>query len=507
MERRGFLKVCGAAGASLLFGGCGDDGPMGAPDGGTLEPPDPVDFLVPPLYEGELVEGTRVFRLNLQAGTVEWVEGFPTATYGVNGPYLGPTLRFRKGERVRLEVINALGETTTMHWHGMELPAASDGGPYQPIAPGATWVSEYEVVQRAMTAWYHPHPMHETARHVYMGMAGMILVEDPAQDIALPSTYGVDDLPLVIQDRRLFADGTHPYSPGNAPAMHDRMAGMRGTTMLVNGVRQLRGGVPRGLVRLRLLNGSNARIYNLGFADGRSFEHIASDGGLLDAPVTTDRVLLAPGERAEILVDFGGDAEGATVALASYSGEVFGDLFQGNMGANLSDELDRSTFEIMTFQVGEPPATTISPPASFEPIARMVEDDAVRTRTIALSMTGPTLAINGATMMDLDEVPDEINFRIPLGSIELWEITNSSTMAHPLHIHNRHFQVLDIDGEPPAATLAGWKDTVNVGPDQVVRVLVEFEGTSDPDNPYMFHCHILEHEDMGMMGQFYLVAD
>jgi blue copper oxidase len=510
-QRRRFLQIC-AAGASLLpLAACGDGTeiqppPEEAAGGGGGAPPNPDEsFPVPPLDEGELVDGVRVFRLKLQQGSMEWVEGVPTATYGVNGPCLGPTLRFHKGERVRLEVTNELGEVSTLHWHGMEVPAAADGGPYQTVAPGATWISEYDVIQRAFTAWYHPHPMHQTARHVYMGMAGMIFVEDPAQAIDLPSTYGVDDIPLVIQDRRFAADGTHPYSPGNAPTMHDRMAGLRGSTMLVNGLRDLKGTVPSGLVRLRLLNGSNARIYNLGFADGRSFQHIASDGGLLEAPVTTTRVLLAPGERAEILVDFGGDAQGATVALASYSGEVFTKLFQGNMGANLADELDQTTFEIMTFEVGAPPAATHTPPQSFEPIARMVEADAGLTRTIALAMVGGTVTINGEAMMDLGAVPAAIDFQIPEGSIELWELTNSSGMAHPIHLHNRHFQVLDIGGQPPPGELAGWKDTVIVGPGQLVRILVEFKGTVDPDHPYMFHCHILEHEDMGMMGQFVLV--
>jgi blue copper oxidase len=538
VARRHFLRLCSSLGVSLLpLGGCRRDdrddqgsgesddtsnedasstqgtddtrGTGATDDGGSTGdtgddvPPGP--FPVPPLDDGEVIDGVRVFRLKLQQGQVEWIEGNPTATYGVNGPVLGPTLRFRKGERVRVEVTNDLDEASTLHWHGLELPARSDGGPYQLIEPGETWISEYDVVQRAMTAWYHPHPMHMTARHVYMGMAGFIYLEDPAQDVELPSTYGVDDLPLVIQDRRFFANGTHPYSPGNTPVMHDRMAGLRGDVMLVNGLRQPTGVVPRGLVRLRLLNGSNARIYNIGFGDDRSFQQIASDGGLLAAPKTTSRVLLAPGERAEILVDFGSDETGTEIALQSYSDEVFSTVFQGNMGNNLADDLDRTTFEIMTFEIGEPPAQTITPPAAFAPIEAMLEADAVRTRTLALSMGGGTVAINGVQMTHLEPVPDEISFDIPAGSIELWELIGSTGMAHPVHIHNRHFQSLDIDGQPPPPELAGWKDTVVVGPQQLVRILVSFEGNVDPDHPYMFHCHILEHEDLGMMGRFFII--
>ena len=497
------LSACGnnasKGGGVDAAAGSGDASPGG--DGGTTGDAMPV----PPMLDGDLSGNTRTFKLDLQQGAVEWIPGNPTSTFGVNGAYLGPTLHFRRGERVRIEVTNNLTETTTLHWHGMEAPAQSDGGPYQPIAPGATWVSEYDVIQRSMMAWYHPHQMRETGRQVYMGMAGLIYVDDPADTFDLPSTYGVDDVPLVVQDRRFAPDGTHPYSAGSSIAMHDRMSGMRGDTILVNGAITPTHEVARGLVRFRILNGSNARNYNLGFADGRSFRHIGSDGGLLPAPIDTTRVLLGPAERADILVDFGSDQTGAEVGLRSYSGEVFDALFSGNMGANLSDSLDRTTFDVMTFVVGAPPADTVTPPATFDAIARMTETDAVRTRPIAFSMSGGAVFINSVRMLDMNSVPADISFSIPTGDIELWNVTNSSGMAHPLHLHNRHFQVLDIDGGAPPAHLAGWKDTVLVGPGKVVRLLVEFAGTADPAFPYMFHCHILEHEDAGMMGQFYIV--
>jgi len=501
LSRRAFLQACGAGGAALalptLLGACGTDPGVTIPGGDPLP--------MPPLDDGELIAGVRVFRLDLQAGTVDFGAGAPTATYGINGAYLGPTLRFRRGERVRLEVTNSLAEPSTLHWHGMHVPAASDGGPYVMVAPGATWVTEYEVTQRPMTAWYHPHPMHQTARQVYMGLAGVIYVDEPTPPADLPSTYGVDDLPLVIQDRRFFADGTHPYSGGATVAMHDMMAGLKGQTMLVNGAVQPRGVIARGLVRLRLLNGSNARTYHLGFADGRSFQLIASDGGLLAAPVTTARVLLAPGERAELLVDFSADPTGAAVALQSFSGEVFGALFTGQMGANLADALDRATFDLATFEVGAPLPTAIVPPPAFAPIGRLAEADAARTRALTLGMAMGAVTINGTQMTDLIAVPAAISFDIPVGDVELWTVTNTSGMPHPLHVHHRQFQVLDVDGAPPPAALAGWKDTVLVGPGQVVRLLLTFAGVADRDVPYMFHCHVLEHEDHGMMGRFFLI--
>jgi len=494
-DRRQFLRICGVGAAGLL--GCGPSDAPGDPAGPS------GDFVVPPLDEGELVGGVRVFRLRLQTGTVEWVPGAPTETFGANGDLLGPTLRLVRGEPVRIEVENGLAVTTTLHWHGLQVPARADGGPYQTIAPGARWTSDFDVVQRAMTAWYHPHPMHETARHVYMGLAGMIVVDDPALATELPHTYGVDDLPIIIQDRRLSADGTHPYSPGKTPGMHDMMSGLRGETLLVNGRITPHAVVPRGLVRLRVLNGSNARIYHLGFADDRTFLHVGSDGGLLSAPVETRRVLVAPGERVELLVDF---ADARPVELRSYSGEVFDSLYTGMMGANLTDALDRGTFPIMTFEPGTDAAPVATAPAAFDPVVREPESEAVRTRPISMAMQMGGFTLNGARMTDLANVPAALDLRIKAGEVEVWSVANTSGVAHPLHVHNRHFQILDIDGQPPPPELAGWKDTTIIRPGRVVRLLVRFEGTPDTERPYLFHCHILEHEDMGMMGRFFLVA-
>lgn len=509
LPRRSILKLAGATGAFLLapisWTACGGKNSTDGDAFGDGGPPAGDMLPVPPMLEGEVVDGVRVFKINLQAGTVEWVPGNPTKTFGVNGPVLGPTLHLRTGESVRIEVTNSLDEISTLHWHGMELPARSDGGPYQPIAPGATWISEFDVVGRPMMAWYHPHQMHQTARQVYMGMAGLLYVDAPTQTYDLPSTYGVDDVPLVIQDRRFAADGTHPYSAGDSLAMHDRMAGLKGDTMLVNGVIEPSYRIQRGLVRFRILNGSNARNYNLGFSDNRSFQHIGNEGGLFEAPILATRVLLGPAERAEILVDFGDDATDSSVLLQSYSGETFSELFAGNMGGNLADTLDRETFALMTFEVGAEPSSEASPPASFAAIERMLESDAVRTRSIVLSMAQGTVLINGERMLSMDAVPSEINFNIPAGESEVWEVSNTSGMAHPLHLHNRHFQILDIDGQAPPQELASWKDTVLVKPGQKIRLLVSFRGTADSEFPYMFHCHILEHEDAGMMGQFFIV--
>jgi FtsP/CotA-like multicopper oxidase with cupredoxin domain len=462
-------------------------------------------LIIPPLLEGTLSGGVRVFELEAKAASVEWIAGNPTPTYGVNGSFLGPTLRFRRGETVRIEVTNALDECTTLHWHGLALPARADGGPYQPIAPGSTRASEYEIAQRSVMAWYHSHQMHSTERQVYMGLAGLIYLDDPEEAYDLPSTYGVDDIPLVIQDRRFAADGTHPYLNGATPAMFDRMAGLKGTTMLVNGAIEPIFDVPKGLVRFRILNGSNARIYNIGFSDNRSFRFIGGDGGLFEKPISTNRVMLGPAERAEILVDFADDDEFTEIGLRSYSEEVRDRLFTGTMGAMFADALDESTFDVMSFRVCGAPSMSTSPPDAFAAIERLPEANAARTRTLSLSMSMMAHRINGQIMETMDNVPEEINFRIPAGDLEIWEIENTAGVAHPIHVRNRHFQVLSIDGAAPPEYLAGWKDTVLVEPGQTMRLILDFSGSADPDSPYMFHCHILEHEDSGMMGQFYIV--
>ena len=338
-----------------------------------------------------------------------------------------------------------------------------------------------------------------------MGLAGLLYVDDPADPPDLPSTYAVDDIPLVIQDRRFAADGRHPYSDGGSPSMHDQMAGLKGESMLVNGTIEPQFSVRHGLIRFRILNGSNARNYNLGFSDNRTFQHIGGDGGLFEKPLAATRVLLGPAERAEILVDFGSDGVGDELVLRSYSEEVVDRMFSGPMAGNFADNLDRATFSIMSFRVCEALPTPVVPPSSFDPIERLSESDAARTRSIAMSMAQGAFLINGEQMTQLGDVPDALNYRIPAGDVELWVVTNTSGMAHPLHVHNRHFQVLDINGQPPPPYLAGWKDTVLVEPGQTYRLLLEFVGIPDEHFPYMFHCHILEHEDQGMMGQFYIV--
>jgi blue copper oxidase len=223
-----------------------------------------------------------------------------TSTYGINGPYLGPAIRVRRGEKVVAQVTNSLPENTTMHWHGLIIPGANDGGPHQVIAPGKRWQTELAIDQPAATLWFHPHYYPSTAQEVIKGLAGLLIVDDEeVARLPLPTRWGVDDIPLVIQDRRFTPDGQF-FDRMNIVAI---TFGYIGDTMLVNVAIYPEARTARGWLRFRILNGSNARSYTLAASDNRSLYVIASDGGLLESPVELKELLVHAGERFEVMVD------------------------------------------------------------------------------------------------------------------------------------------------------------------------------------------------------------
>lgn len=400
---------------------------------------------------------------------------------GYNGASLGPTLRARQGELVRVEVRNDLAETTTLHWHGMHLPAAMDGGPHTPIAAGRTRTAEWQLRQPAATLWYHPHPHGQTEAQVLNGLAGLFIVDDDASlRSGLPSEYGVDDLPLILQDRFLDATGRIVRVEG------DNALGTIGGTLLANGVSGTHVEVTAALLRLRLLNGCSGRFLDLRFADGRPFTLVGTDGGLLGDPVELDRLLLSPGERAEILVRF---RPGDRTVLRTERPQLPGTAVGG---------ADLTPGDFVEFRA----AGSLRPSAPWRlPTERRTVPSAAqaaRTRSFELRMP----FINGRPM-DLNRIDAVVR----LGDTEVWEVTSSDVMAHNFHVHDVQFRVLDIDGAAPPAELAGWKDTVPVLPGQGLRLIMRFEDYADDRVPYMVHCHLLRHEDAGMMGQFLVTAD
>jgi FtsP/CotA-like multicopper oxidase with cupredoxin domain len=442
------------------------------------------ELQIPPLAEPTVDEpGRKVFDLGLQEGTAELLPGKPAETWGINGPHLGPTLRAERDDQVTVNVDNALPEATTIHWHGMHLPAEADGGPHQMIEPGERWSPSWTIDQPAASLWYHPHLMGETEDHVYRGLAGMFLLDDPeASALSLPSEYGVDDIPLIVQDKRLDDDGSLDFSQSVISPI-----GRLGDEILVNGTHDPYVEVADRLVRLRLLNASTARIYDIGFADGREFDLIGTDGGLLEAPQRISRVLLSVGERAEIVVEL---EAGEEAVLRSFEPDLGTNAFEGRFAG--ADD----SFGLLELRADETLDDSPDLPAKLAAQEGPHESEASGERRFELGNRD----INGV-QMDMARI-DQV---VEVGAREVWEVENTSGTPHNFHVHDVRFRVIDYAGEPPPAHLSGLKDTVYVPPGETVRFVTAFEDYADRSVPYMFHCHILEHEDRGMMGQFLVV--
>ena len=365
---------------------------------------------IPPVLSPPVRDGIRTFNLNIQAGQVAFEPGRPAQTLGINGPYLGPTLRASQGDTVAFNVLNSMADSTTLHWHGMHLPPTMDGSPHQAIAPGAMWLPQWTIRQQAATLWYHSHLMGQTRAQVRRGLASMFILDDdnPAQ-VALPHTYGVDDIPLMFQE----------YVLG-------------GGQTLVNGALTPVFATDQSRLRLRLLNASDEQIYTFGFAGNLAFDQVASDGGLLNAPVRLTRLTLGPAERAEVVVDL----SGGPVALQRFGGNVGGGGRGNGGGGGVGANAAAAT--LVTIQ--------------------------------------PSLA---TAVANVPALPAELN---TIGRMDPATVSVTRQMV------------------------LGRKDTVQVRPGEIVPLLMRFTDFADADTPYMYHCHILQHEDQGMMGQFIVVS-
>lgn len=478
------LLIIGTVATLLLCGGAVAFG-VWLWDRMALSTADKIEFVnplaVPPLAESRLdADGRRVFDLTARPGHHDFGAG-PVATWGFNGDYLGPTLRAARGEQVVVNVHNELPEVTSVHWHGMHVPAEMDGGPHQPVPPGGSWTATWLVDQPAATLWYHPHPHGATEPHIYRGLAGVFLIDDEATaDLPLPREYGVDDFPVVVQDKRFTDDGrlNDRHSLGGA--------GILGDTVVVNGTLAPYLEVTTQLVRLRLLNGSTARSYDFGFTDDREFALIGTDAGLREQPLRTSRIMLSPGERAEIVV---GMRPGERVVLRSTPPDLGGGAMDRMSGG-------ADTLDILQLRAAERLAAS---PALPEQLVEVPTPDPAggQAREFQLS----NREINGRKM-DMSR----IDFAAPAGSTEVWRVINKDGVPHNFHAHGVSFQVRSVDGAPPPAYLRGWKDTVYLRPHVTHELVVPLPDYRDPDTPYMYHCHLVAHEDQGMMGQFVLVG-
>ena len=444
---------------------------------------------IPPAVTGP------TFDLRLAPASKQLFDGAATATYGYNGAdFWGPTLIMNKGDTVVLNVTNELDEITTTHWHGFHIPPEMDGGPHQTIAAGATWSPTFEVMNDASTYWYHPH-MHETTwKQMNLGAGGLIIVQDDVEGaLALPRAYGVDDIPLVLTSRKFGADNAIDTT------------GIYGDVMLTNGTRDAEVSLPAQLVRFRLLNAEIERVYDLGFDDDRTFHVIGTDGGLVNEPVPVTRLLLAPGERYEIVVDLGVDPVGHELSMQAFNGgQPFG--FPGgepNQDGTFGSLLNDTTFDVLHIVVGAATADAVtSLPATLAANVYWTAADASGERTIEINDDGPGTPFRFG---DHGYEMDTIDQRVTLDATERWTIVNGHTFSHSFHIHDVQFSVVSRSTGAVPAYEQGWKDTVYVFKDETVSFVARFADFASTEHPFMYHCHMSNHEDEGLMGQFLVV--
>ncbi|MEO0444071.1 MAG: multicopper oxidase domain-containing protein [Pseudomonadota bacterium] len=462
----------------------------------------------------KLIDGTQGEPIDLTIRKGQWSfrPGLVTPTLGISQDYLAPTIRTRKNSELNLHYQNTLSENVAIHGHGLHVPGEVDGGPQLEMVPGAKWQPTLSIVQPAATCWYHSHTHGRTGYQVYHGLAGLMIIDDDLSDsLPLPRRYGIDDLPIIIQDRTFDAQGRLVYSLNDAGE-----DGWYGETVVINGAIEPIANVPAGKVRLRLLNGANARFYIVAFADNRTFYKIASDGGLLEAPVPLTTMEMSPGERCEIIVDL---SDGNSAELLTLFEDEF-DEEEAGIVSNLLDLIGPSKKALplpsLTLKVdGSLPAYNAPLPEKLATIIRPKPQQITRTRDFILDMSHAgghghsahaghgamshadmTMTINGA-VMDMSV----INEKVKQGVWERWRI-RSNQGAHPFHMHGCSFLIEQMEGATAPLDQQGWKDTVVLDDDDWSEVVVRFDHLATEKYPYMYHCHILEHEDLGMMGQF-----
>lgn len=371
-----------------------------------------------------------------------------------------------------------------------------DGHPRDVISSG-TYEYQFGLNQRAGTYWYHPHPHHITGEQVYKGLSGFFIIEDD-EEKALNLPEGQYEIPLVIQDRRASDSGEIVFNPTMPEQM---MTGLLGDLILVNGMPSPYQEVEAGIYRLRILNGSNARIYNIAFQDEVPFTVIGTDGGLLPEPIETSDLLMAPGERADILVDFS-TATSSSIQLISKPFEVpSGGGMMGMQNMMGSDGPEQGAgFSLMEFRIeGESQRNPIALPDQLSEANFPEAANADQTRPIQLDMQ----MMAGHTINGRQFEMERVDERVKQGDTEIWEFINNSNVPHPMHVHAVQFKVLERSGNRGLIpTETGWKDTVLVMPGETVRVIMKFDA---PKGLYVFHCHNLEHEDSGMMANMEIV--
>ena len=511
MQRRDFLKYSAALSVASAL-------PLWSRAAFAAEHPVlPIPNLLTP-------DARNQVKLVVQAGKTTFGPHNAT-TWGYNGNLLGPAIQLRKGKALTVNIHNTLNEETTVHWHGLEVPGEVDGGPHGIIKPGGQRTVTFTPEQRAATCWFHPHQHGKTGHQVAMGLAGLVLIEDDeSRLLRLPKQWGIDDVPVIVQDKKFAADGQIDYQLDVMSAA----VGWFGDTLLTNGAIYPQHNAPKGWLRLRLLNGCNARSLNFAASDKRPLYVVASDGGLLAEPVKVTELPMLMGERFEVLVDI---SDGKAFDLMT--------LPVSQMGMAVAPfDKPQPVLRIQPLLVtasGELPDTLTSMPAlpsleglterklqlSMDPMLDMMGMQALMKKYGHQAMAGMDHGqMDHGNMGGMDHSMhgfdfhngNRINgkafdmhmpqFAAAKGRYERWTISGEGDMMlHPFHIHGTQFRILMENGKAPAVHRAGWKDTVRVE-GGVSEVLVKFDHDAPKEYAYMAHCHLLEHEDTGMMLGF-----
>ena len=458
------------------------------------------------------LSGTN-FYLSLNQTNKQFFPGLTTPTFAYNtGNVWGPTLIMNKGDTVQIYLTNNLNQTTTTHWHGFHIPGIMDGGPHEIIPSGSTWTPTFTILNNASTYWYHPHLHPQTQSQLSYGAGGMIIIQDPQESaLALPRTYGVDDLPLALTSRRFTTNGATALFVTNNCAYGDYQ--------LANGTVNAQVTLPQQYVRLRILNAEIERAYNLGFSDNRTFFVIATDGGLVNTPLPVTRVVLAVGERVQILVNLGTNAVGSSLNLMAYNSNASlggagpNGLQHGFPGGEpattgmFGSLLNNANYNLLNIKVGAATTNAITQlPAVLTTNSLWAAKDVTNSRTIQITGGTPP---NGVFTFDNTAFSlNVINHTLNLNAVEQWTIINNSPFSHSFHIHDIQFNL--VSRTSPAGGLnsyesAGWKDTLYTQQNSTNVFITKFDTFASYYNPFMYHCHFSDHEDQGTMGQFLVV--
>lgn len=483
LNRREFIKAAGSAAVGVAIGGIG---------------------ALPRRIDAAAPDADVVFDLNALPTEAGIFDGAPTHVWAyrgrvaaggaahlaeIPGSYLGPVFRVKTGQRVRINYRNDIPASSIVHWHGLHVPTDMDGHPRLVVPAGGTFTYTFTVTNRAGTYWYHPHPHGSTGYQVYGGMAGLFIVTDD-EEAALGLPEGAADIPLVIQDRVFNQKNQLVYMAGG---MRDRMNGVMGDTILVNGRPGYRIAAETRAYRLRILNGSNARIYDLTWSDGRPLTVIGTDGGLLETPVRRSHLLIGPGERVDLWADFSDLTVGSAVKLVS--APVYG---RGD------------GFDLLRVDITRKSAVRGALPERLSRHTALSSADAVNAdapKQFAFQMRRMQGLINGRVFRMDDVAPEEM---VTMGTSEIWDLANGGghmgmTVPHPVHLHGMQFKVLKRAGVRHDGYLdAGWKDTVLLMPGEAARIQARF---ADYPGMFLYHCHNLEHEDGGMMRNYFVSPD